>query len=198
MEQRGGGDWKRWRAVGRAENGGLCWPRLEEVRSSGRGLTRPSCGRSRCGEKEVSSLSANADDRLSRTPPSREERFHGVVESGHVADVRPEPALSHPPGDLGQLSGVGLDHEVDSLFECPGDAHQGAPGADQLGGSLLDVATDDIEDQVDPADVLEGVMLEIDELVGTEIKRLLAVGRPSGTDHVELVSEWSACLTGAA
>ena len=48
----------------------------------------------------------------------------------------------------------------------------------------MDVAADDVEDQVDPADVVEILVVEVEELVRAEVERRLAVRRPAGTDDV--------------
>src|SRR5215831_377197 len=42
----------------------------------------------------------------------------------------------------------------------PDDGHQRSSGADPACGSLLDVSADDVENQVDAADVFEGVVVE--------------------------------------
>src|SRR5918996_2276333 len=47
-----------------------------------------------------------------------------------------------------------------------------------------DVAADDIENQIDSADVLEDVVVEVDELLRAEVERLLTVGSASGADDV--------------
>src|SRR4029434_3065155 len=49
---------------------------------------------------------------------------------------------------------------------------------------LPDVAADDIEDQVDGADILEGVVRKVDELLRAEVERRLTVGSASGADDV--------------
>ena len=57
----------------------------------------------------------NADDRLSLDPLGRVEGGDGIVEGRDVADVCPQPSVTHPPDDLTQLSRIGLDNEVDRL-----------------------------------------------------------------------------------
>ena len=54
----------------------------------------------------------------------------------------------------------------------------------QVCGSLPDVAADDIEHQINPADVFQGVVLEVDELLRAEVERRLTVGGASGADDV--------------
>ena len=58
------------------------------------------------------------------------------------------------------------------------------PARNQAGGPLLDVAADDVEDQINSADVFQGVVLEVDELLRAEVERRLTVGGASGTDDV--------------
>src|SRR5215475_11234674 len=47
-----------------------------------------------------------------------------------------------------------------------------------------DFAADDIENQMDSADVFERVVLKVDELLRAEVERLLTVGGASGADDV--------------
>src|SRR5204863_3277047 len=51
-------------------------------------------------------------------------------------------------------------------------------------GPLLDVAADDIENQIDSADVFQRVAVEVDELLRAEVERRLTVGGASGADDV--------------
>jgi hypothetical protein len=51
-------------------------------------------------------------------------------------------------------------------------------------GPLPDVATEDIEDQIDSADVFQGGVVEVDELVRAEVECRLTVGSASGADDV--------------
>src|ERR671934_715002 len=55
----------------------------------------------------------NADDRLPADPLGRIEGCNSVVEGRDVADVGPQPSVSHPLDDLAQLGTIGLDDEVD-------------------------------------------------------------------------------------
>src|SRR5262249_50872727 len=43
---------------------------------------------------------------------------------------------------------------------------------------------DNIEHQIDAANVFQHVVLEVDELLRAEVERLLTVGRASGTDDI--------------
>ena len=51
-------------------------------------------------------------------------------------------------------------------------------------GPLPDVAAEDIENQIDWADVFQGVVLEVDELLRAEVEHRLTVGGASGADDV--------------
>src|SRR3546814_18788442 len=60
-----------------------------------------------------SSSRSNANDRFPRAPLGRIEGGDGVVEGRHVADVRPQPSVTHPLDDFTELGAIGLDNEVD-------------------------------------------------------------------------------------
>ena len=107
----------------------------------------------------------NADDRLSLASLGRVEGGDGIVESRDVADVRPQSTIPHPLDDLTQFGAIGYDDEVDSQAASgprlgrAGDGHQRSSGANQARRPLPDVAADDIENQIDSADVFEDVVL---------------------------------------
>src|SRR3954469_8035730 len=132
----------------------------------------------------------NADDRLPADPLGRVEGCNGIVEGRDVGDVRPQSPVPPPLDDLTQLGTIGQDDEVDrQAVRGPrlgrlGDGHQGPSGPDQACGPLLDFAADDVEHQVNAADVLQGVVLEVDELGRAEVERLLTVGSAPGADDV--------------
>src|ERR1051326_4413276 len=132
----------------------------------------------------------NADDRLSLASLGRVEGGDGIVESRDVADVRPQSTIPHPLDDLTQLGAIGYDDEVDSQaargprLGRTGDGHQRSSGANQARRPLPDVAADDIENQIDPADIFEGVVLEVDELLRAEVERLLTAGGAPGSDDI--------------
>src|SRR5207244_862399 len=92
--------------------------------------------------------------------------------------------------DLTQLNAIGHENKVDRQaigwprLGWPGDGHQCSSGSNQPCGPLPDVATDDIENQIDSADVFKDVVVEIDELLRAEVERLLTVGRASAADDV--------------
>src|SRR5215472_11314494 len=132
----------------------------------------------------------NADDRLPVDPLGRVEGGDGVFEGRDVADIRPQPSVPHPPDDLAQLGAIGHDNEVDRQtvgWPCPGrtgDGHQHSSGSNQTRGPLSDVAAEDVEYQIDSADIFECVVLKVDELLRTEVERRLTVDSASGTDDV--------------
>src|SRR5947199_8148115 len=66
-----------------------------------------------CGRAEPLTLPessrTNADDRLPRAPLGRGEDADSFVEGRDVADVRPQPSVTHTPDDLTQLAATGHD-----------------------------------------------------------------------------------------
>src|SRR6266513_5951882 len=142
------------------------------------------------GDHIPESSRTNPDDRLPLASLGRVEGGDGIVEGRDVADVRPQSSVTHPPHDLTQLGTIGLDNEIDRLavggprLGRADDGHQRARGSNQTRGPPLDVAADDIENQIDSADVLQRVVVEVDELLRTEVVRLLTVGSASGADNV--------------
>ena len=114
----------------------------------------------------------------------------GVVEGRDVADVRPQSSVTHPLDDLTQLGAIGHENKVDRQavggprLGRPGDGHQRSSGPTQACRPLPDAVADNIENQIDPADVFQDVVLEVDELLRAEVERLLTVGRASGADDV--------------
>src|SRR5215510_9552338 len=132
----------------------------------------------------------NADDRLPADPLGRVEGGDGIVEGRDVADVRPQSSVTHPLGDLTQLGAIGHENKVDRQAVAgpcigrPGDGYQCSSGTDHASGPRPDVAADDIEHQMDSADVFEDVVLEVDELLRAEVERLLTVGGASGADDI--------------
>src|SRR5690242_6976131 len=132
----------------------------------------------------------NADDSLPRASLRRVEGGDGIVEGRDVADVGPQSSVPYPLDNLTQLGTIGLDNEVDCQavrgprLRGPYDGHQGSSGPDQACGPLLDVSANDIEHQVDAADVLQPVVLEVDEFHRTGLERHLTVGGASGANDV--------------
>src|SRR5215470_19940318 len=113
----------------------------------------------------------NADNRLSPDPLGPGEGGDGIVEGSHFADVCPQPTSSDPLDELTQLGAIWYDDEVDSQAASgsrlgrASDGHQRSSGANQARRPLRDVAAEDIENQIDLADVFQGVVIEVDELL---------------------------------
>ena len=132
----------------------------------------------------------NADDRLFLASLGRVEGGDGIVESRDVADVRPQSTIPHPLDDLTQLGAIGYDDEVDSQaargpgLGRAGDGHQRSSGANQARRPLPDVAADDIENQIDCADVFQGFVIEVDELLCAEVESRLTAASAPGADDV--------------
>ncbi|MGA7520147.1 MAG: hypothetical protein WBW28_24785, partial [Pseudolabrys sp.] len=82
-----------------------------------------------------------------------------------------------------QLGGIGHDNEVDRQavggprLGRPDDGHQCSSGSNQACGPLLDVAADDIEHQIDAADVFQRVVVESDRAQLSEIVQRVRDGR---------------------
>src|SRR5246127_633571 len=132
----------------------------------------------------------NADDRLSLDPLGRVEGGDGIVEGSHRADVCPQPTIPDPLDELTQLGAIGYDDEVDSQaargprLGLAGDGHQCPSGANHLRRPLRDVPADDIENQIHFADVFQGVVIEVDELLRAEVESRLTGGSAPGADDV--------------
>src|SRR5437762_11903127 len=126
----------------------------------------------------LESSRANANDCLPRVSLGRVEGGDGTVESRDGADVRPQSSVPHSLDDLTQLGTIGLDNEVDReavggpRLGRPDNGDQRSSGSNQARGPLPDVAADEIEHQIDAADVFEDVVLEVDELLRSEVERL--------------------------
>src|SRR5881398_2431493 len=101
----------------------------------------------------------NANDRLSLDPLGRVEGGNRIVKGSHVADVSPQPTIPDPPDELTQLGAIGYNDEVDSQAVSrprlgrAGNGHQRSSGANHARRPLRDVAAEDIENQIDLADV---------------------------------------------
>ena len=68
----------------------------------------------------------DADDRLPLASLGPVEGGDGVVEVEHVADVRPQPSVTHPPDDFTELGAIGHDNKVDR--QAVGGPRLGRPG----------------------------------------------------------------------
>src|SRR3989441_6379337 len=132
----------------------------------------------------------NADDRLSLASLGRVEGGNRIVEGSHVADVCPQWTNPDPLDELTQLGAIGYDDEVDRQaargprLGRAGDGHQRSSGANHARRPLRDVATEDIENQIDLADVFQGVVIEVDELLRAEVESRLTGGSAPGADNV--------------
>src|SRR5215472_4632851 len=131
----------------------------------------------------------NADDRLSLNPLGRVEGGDGIVEGSYVADVCPQPTIPDSPDELTQFSTIGYDDEVDSQaargprLGGAGDGHQRSSGANHARRPLRDVAAEDIENQIDRADIFQSLVIEVNELLRAEVEsRLTAVSAPGADD----------------
>src|SRR5437016_8902239 len=132
----------------------------------------------------------NADDRLSLDPLGRVEGGNRIVEGSHVADVCPQPTIPDPLDELTQLGAIGFDDEVDSQaargprLGRTGHGHQSSSGANHARRPLRDVPAEEIENQIDFADIFQGIVIEIDELLCAEVESRLAGSSAPGTDDV--------------
>src|SRR6516162_1409124 len=124
----------------------------------------------------------NADYRLSLDPLGRVEGGDRIVEGSHVADVCPQPTILDPLDELTQLGAIGYDDEVDSQaargprLGRAGNRDQRSSGANHARRPLRDVAAEDIENQIDPADIFQGVVIEVDELLCPKVASRLTAG----------------------
>src|SRR5246127_3945587 len=106
----------------------------------------------------------NTDHRLALDPLGPVEGGDGVIEGRYFADVRPHSSVTCPPDDLTQLGTIGLDNEVNrqavsgARLARAGDGHQRSSGANHARRPLRDVAAEDVENQIDLADVFQGVV----------------------------------------
>src|SRR5207253_7894623 len=132
----------------------------------------------------------NANDRLSLDPLGRVEGGNRIVKGSHVADVSPQPTIPDPLDELTQLGAIGYNDEVDSQAVSrprlgrAGNGHQRSSGANHARRPLRDVAAEDIENQIDPADIFQGVVIEVDELLYAEVESRLTAGGAPGADDV--------------
>src|SRR5579862_9800144 len=131
----------------------------------------------------------NADDRLSLAPFARVKGGNGIIQDSHLADVCPQPTIPDPLQDLPQVGAIGFDDEVDSQaargprLGWPGDGHQRSSGANHARRPLRDVPAEDIENQINLADVFQRVVIEIDELLCAEVEsRLTGSSAPRADD----------------
>src|SRR6516225_12470394 len=132
----------------------------------------------------------NANDRLSLDPLGPVEGGNRIVEGSHVADVCPQPTNPDPLDELTQLGAIWYDDEVHSQaargprLGRAGDGHQRSSGTNHARRPLPDVAADDIENQIDLADVFQGVVIEVDELLCAEVESRPTAASAPGADDV--------------
>src|SRR5690242_9598158 len=109
----------------------------------------------------------NADDRLSIYPLGRVKGGNAILEGSHAADVCAQPAIPDPLHELAQLRAIGFADEVDSQaargpgLGRPSGGHQRSSGANHASRPLRDVSAEDIEHQINLADVFQGVVIKI-------------------------------------
>src|SRR3954452_824236 len=121
----------------------------------------------------------SADDRLSLAPLGPVESGNAVVEGCHVPDVCPQPTHPDPLDELSQLGTIGYDDEVDSQaargprLRRAGNGHQRSSSANQARRPLPEVAANDNKNQINFADVFQGVVIEVDELLCAEVESCL-------------------------
>src|SRR5256712_14074335 len=132
----------------------------------------------------------NADDRLSLDPFGRVKGGNGIIQDSHLADVCPQPAIPDPLHELTQLGVIGYNDEVNSQaargprLGRTGNGHQRSSGANHARRPLRDVPAEDTENQIDPADIFQGVAIEVDELLRAEVESRLTAGSAPGADDV--------------
>ena len=137
-----------------------------------------------------SSLRMNADDRLSLDPFGRVKGGNGIIHDSHLADVCPQPSIPDPLHHLLQLRAIGFDDEVDRQaaggprLGRSSDSHQRSSSANYARRPLRDVAAEDIENQIDFADIFQGVVIEVDELLRAEVESRLTGASAPGADDV--------------
>src|SRR5438067_5926162 len=132
----------------------------------------------------------NADDRLSLDPLGRVEGGNRIVEGSHLADVCPQPTIPDPLDELTQVGPIGYDDKVNSQaasgprLGLAGNGHQRSSCANHTRRPLRDVAADDIENQIDPADIFQVLVIEVHKLLCAEVESCLTSGSAPGADDV--------------
>src|SRR5436305_12767033 len=135
-------------------------------------------------------LRTNADDRLPVASLGRVEGGDGFVEGSHLADVCPQPTIPDPLDELTQLGPIGYDDKVNSQaasrprLGLAGNGHQRSSCANHTRRPLRDVAADDIENQIDPADIFQVLVIEVHKLLCAEVESCLTAGSAPGADDV--------------
>jgi hypothetical protein len=192
---------RRARRLSRVERGALLCATLAVGAPGSEAAVASAAARQRFAVPHLSRT--NPDDRLPTDPLGRVEGSDRIVEGRHLTDTRPQSPLRHLPGDLTQLRTIGHDNEVDHqavgrpYLRRADDAHECSSGSDETRGPLADVAAEDIEHQIDPADIFQRIVPEVDELLRVEVERRLTVGRASGTDDLCTRRACELCRHGA-
>src|SRR6185437_1511611 len=130
----------------------------------------------------------NADNGLSPDPLGSVESSDGIVKRSHVADVCSQSTIPDPLGELTQLGAIGQHHKIDShAARGPGlrrarDGHQRSSPSNQAHRLLNDVAADRIENQIDFADIFQGTVIQVNELVCAEVESCLTPASAPGAD----------------
>jgi hypothetical protein len=130
------------------------------------------------------------DDRLSLGTIGPIEGRNGIVERSHNTDLCPQPANPDALDELTQLDVIGFDDEVNRpsvsrpRLSRAGDGYQRSSSANHGRRALGDVATEDIENEIDLTDVFQGVFIEIEELLCAEVESGLTCGSAPGADDV--------------
>src|SRR5262249_47462367 len=144
----------------------------------------------RGGQNRSPSPSPHGRTRMIVFPLRRSVGLKAATASSRV-DTLPMFVRSRPSRTRWTISfmgAIGHDNKVDRqavggpCLGRAGDGHQRSSGSNQACGPLRDVAAEDIENQIDSADVFQGIVLEVDELLRAEVERRLTVGSASGTD----------------
>src|ERR1700758_1317430 len=125
-------------------------------------------------------------------PLIRSVRLKAATASSRAATLPmlcPQPTNPDPLDEFTQLGAIWYDDEVDSQaargprLGRAGDGHQHSSGANHARRPLRDVAAEDIENQIDFADVFQGVVIEVDELLCAEVEsRLTTASAPGAND----------------
>jgi hypothetical protein len=135
-------------------------------------------------------LRLNKNDCLSFDPFGRVECGDGIVESSHLSDVCPQPTIPNPLDEFTQLGAIRYNNEVDSgavsgpCLSRTGDGNQRSSGANHASRTLRDVAAEDIENQIYLSNIFYGVVIEVDELLRTEIESRLTTASAPCTNYV--------------
>src|SRR4051794_15839881 len=64
------------------------------------------------------------------------------------------------------------------------NSHECSCASNQTRGLLLDIAADDVEYQIDFADIFQSIVVEVDELLRAEVERHLTISAASGADDI--------------